>query len=106
MATEIELLTNRVIRLESENRFFKLAAVGVALVAAALVLMGAVKSPRTTEAEKIVLLESNGHARVTIGTPEFVGAAVDMRPDDPAIWISAFNFGWLHRLSTSIRGAV
>ena len=37
MATEIELLTNRVLRLESENRFFKLAAAGVALVAAALV---------------------------------------------------------------------
>jgi len=103
MATEIELSTNRVIRLESEKRFFKLAAAGVALVAAALVLMGAIKSPRTIGAEKIVLLESNGHTRVTIGTPEFVGAAVDMRPDDPAIWISASNSGSLHRLSTSIR---
>jgi len=102
MATEIELSTNRVIRLESEKRFFKLAAAGVALVAA-LVLMGAIKSPRTIGAEKIVLLESNGHTRVTIGTPEFVGAAVDMRPDDPAIRISASNFGSLHRLSTSIR---
>jgi hypothetical protein len=28
------------------------------------------------------------------------------KPGDPAIRVSAFNFGLLHRLSTSIRGAV
>jgi hypothetical protein len=58
-------------RLESKNRFFRRAAAGVALVAAALVLMGAVKFPPTIDAGRIVLLDSKGHARATIGAPEF-----------------------------------
>jgi hypothetical protein len=88
MTAEIELLTIRVARLERENRLFQLAAAGAVLSALVLVSMGAVKSPRTIEAEKIVLLDSDGHARVTIGTPASAGAAFGIQSDDPAIWIS------------------
>jgi hypothetical protein len=45
-------------------------------------------SPKTVEAEKIILRDSHGRARLTIGTPEFAGATVDMKPDDPVVWMS------------------
>jgi hypothetical protein len=50
--------------------------------------MGLGGKPRTIEAEKIVILDSHGRARLMIGTPEVAGAAVDMKPDSPAIWLS------------------
>jgi len=84
-------IVRRLEKVERENRFYKLATICAACGAVILILMGAVKSPRTIEAEKIVLLDSHGQARVTIGTPRFTGAAVDMQPDDPAIWISDTN---------------
>lgn len=87
MMPEFEMLEIRVARLERENRFFKLAAAGAALSALVIVSMGAV-SPKTIKAEKILLLDSNGKARITIGTPASAGAAFGIQSDDPAIWIS------------------
>jgi hypothetical protein len=66
-------------RLESENRFFRPAAAGVALVAAALVFMGAVRSPPIIEAERIVLPDSKVRARVIGCQPRFAGPS-DMKP--------------------------
>ena len=43
--------------------------IAAAILLAAFVFAGAGKAPRTIEAEKIVLLDSHGRARVTIGTP-------------------------------------
>jgi hypothetical protein len=51
-------------------------------------LLGADKHPRTIEAEKIVLLDRHGHARLTIGTPALAGATVDVEQDDPVIWFT------------------
>lgn len=85
---ESECLIKRVEKLERENRLFKIAAVAIAVAAIPLLLMGATKAPRTIEAEKIILRDSNGRARVTIGTPENSGVAVDMKPDAPVIWLS------------------
>jgi len=65
--------------LESENRFFRLAAAGVALVAAALALMGAVKLPPTIEAERIVLLDIKVRARIIGCRPQFARPS-DMKP--------------------------
>jgi hypothetical protein len=42
---------------------------GVALCFALLLLAGADKAPRTIEAEKVVLLDSRGRAKLTIATP-------------------------------------
>ena len=50
--------------------------------------MAAVSTPRTVEAEKIILRDSHGRARLTLGTPEFAGATVDMKPDNPVVWLT------------------
>jgi len=88
MTSEVELLTKRVGRLERENRLLKLIGIGCALGLAVLLLVGADKTPRTIEAEKIILRDSQGRARVTIGTPESAGVAIDMKATDPAIWLT------------------
>jgi hypothetical protein len=88
MRSEIETLTRRIARLERTNRWLKLIGLGVVLISMALVSMGLGRKPRTIEAEKIVILDSHGRARLTIGTPEVAGAAVAMKPDAPAIWLS------------------
>jgi hypothetical protein len=88
MASEIDVLTARVARLEDQNRRLKLIGVGIVLASMGLVSMGLSGKPRTIEAEKIVVLDSHGRARVTIGTPEAAGIAVAMKPDAPGIWLS------------------
>jgi hypothetical protein len=88
MLPEVEMLTKRVGRLERENRLLKLIGSGCALGVAALFLLGADKTSRTIEAQKIILRDSQGRARVTIGTPEFAGMAIDMKATDPAIWLT------------------
>ncbi len=88
MTPEVEMLTKRVGRLERENRLLKLIGIGCALGVTVLLLVGADKTPRTIEAEKIILRDSQGRARVTIGTPEFAGVAIDMKASDPAIWLT------------------
>lgn len=88
MKSEIEALTVRVAQLERANRRLKLIGVGLVLGSVVLVSMGLGGKPRTIEAEKIVILDSHGRARLMIGTPEVAGAAVDMKPDSPAIWLS------------------
>jgi hypothetical protein len=88
MTLEIENLLQRVERLEQQNRRLKLIGLGIALCAGILLLTGAAKTPRTVEAEKIVLLDRQGRTRVTISTPEFTGAAIDTKPDDPVIWLT------------------
>jgi hypothetical protein len=91
MQPEIEALTMRIARLERANRWMKVIAVGSALAAAGLVLMGSSGKPRTIEAEKVVILDSHRRPRITIGTPEIVGVAVGMKRDEPAIWLSDEN---------------
>ncbi len=48
----------------------------------------AVIKNRTIEAEQFILRDSQGRARIIIGTPKFSGVAVDLGANDPAIWIS------------------
>ena len=88
MLDDVEVLTIRVRRLERQSRNLRLALIGTALVVALILLIAADKSPKTVEAQKIVLLDRNGHARLTISTPALAGAAIDVNPDDPVIWLS------------------
>lgn len=89
MESELETLSARVRQLEHENRRIKLVGVGTLLALVVLVSMGlAAGKSRTIEAEKIVIRDSHGRARLMIGTPEVAGAAVDLKPDSPAIWLS------------------
>ena len=81
-------IEERLNRLERQNRKFKAGFAVFALLFGALVLMGQVPKNRTVEANKFVLLDSQGRARVTIGTPSSSGIAVGLRPDEPAIWIT------------------
>jgi len=91
MTGEIELLASRIGRLERENRCLKMIVLGIALALTSVLLMAAGAKPRTIEAEKIVILDSHGRSRVTIGTPEFAGIAVDTKPDEPVIWLTDEN---------------
>src|SRR5258706_313951 len=88
MLSDIGALTLRIARLERANRRLKLIGLGVLLASVALTSMGLSGKPRTIEAEKIVILDSHGRARLTIGTPKVTGATVDVKPDEPAIWLS------------------
>jgi len=91
MTSEIESLIVRVACLEQANRRLKLIGVGIALASMVLVSMGLGGKPRTIEAEKIVILDTHGRARLMIGTPDVAGAAVAMKLDAPAIWLSDEN---------------
>jgi hypothetical protein len=86
--TEIEALAKRVQTLERQNRRVKLAALGIVLGVMIAALSGAGKATRTVEAQKIVLLDSHGHARLTIGTPALTGATVGVNPDDAVVWLT------------------
>jgi hypothetical protein len=88
MDVEVGGLILRVVKLEQQNRRLKLGGLGIVLCVGILMLMGAAKTRRTVEAEKIVLLDRQGHTRVTISTPAFAGAAAGANLDDPVIWIT------------------
>jgi hypothetical protein len=88
MQSEIEALALRVARLERANQRLKLVVIGGALAAAVFVSLGLGGKPRTVEAEKFVILDSRGRARLTLGTSGRAGPAVGMKPDVPAIWLS------------------
>ena len=91
MTTEVENLVKRMEKLEGQNRRWRLIGLGIALCVTVLLVAGASKAPRTIEAEKIVLRDSHGRARLTIGTPAFAGAAIDVDPDVPVIWMTDDN---------------
>jgi hypothetical protein len=86
--TDLVALTERIETLERQNRRLKLAALGIAVGVAIVVFAGADKTPRTVEAQKIVLLDSNGRSRLTIGTPALAGATIGVNPDDPVMWLT------------------
>jgi hypothetical protein len=88
MLNDVEALTVRMKKLERQNRHLRLAVIGIALALALMLFAGAEKPPRTIEAQKIVLIDGNGHARLTIGTPALAGATIDVNPGDPVIWLS------------------
>jgi hypothetical protein len=81
-------LPKRIDRLEAENRALKRFFMIGLLVAGCVVAMGQVNPKRAVEAERIVVRDSQGRARITLGTPVSSGVAIDMKSDDPAIWIS------------------
>jgi hypothetical protein len=85
MVSEIENLTQRIEKLE---RRFRLMGLGIALCVTVLLFAAADKAPRTIQAEKIILLDSHGRAKLTISTPAFSGATIGAKPDDPVIWIT------------------
>jgi hypothetical protein len=87
MISETSALEKRVRQLERQNFLIKWTAVGIFLLAT-VASVKAQQHIRTIEAEKFVLLDSKGHARITIGTPRTSGAAIDLPEDEPAIWIS------------------
>jgi hypothetical protein len=91
MQSEIAALTIRIARLERANRQLKVLGAGSVLALAALLSMGFATKPRTIEAEKIVIRDSHGRARLTIGTPKVAGFAGGLGPDEPAIWLSDEN---------------
>jgi len=88
MIPEHYAIHERVELLERQNRNLKRIGIAAFLMMAVAFLMGQARPSRTVEAERIIMLDSHGHARITIGTPGSSGAAVDMKPDDPAIWMS------------------
>jgi hypothetical protein len=53
-----------------------------------VVFSGAGKATGTIEAQRIVLLDRHGHAKLTIGTPALTGATVGANPDDAVIWLT------------------
>ncbi len=91
MHPEISALAKQVSELKQESRRLKLVVVGMVVLLIVSLSIGAAKKPQTIEAEKIVLLDGQGRARVTIGTPKFAGVAIDTRPDDPIIWLTDEN---------------
>jgi hypothetical protein len=88
MTNEIDHLAVRVKKLERENRFFKLTGAVLACGVLVFIVLGATNKPRIIEAERITLLDTQGRPRLTIGTPETSGAAISMRSNEPAIWLS------------------
>jgi hypothetical protein len=86
--TEMETLARRVEALERQNRRVKLAALGIFLGVMIVAFSGAGKATRTIEAQKMVLLDSHGRAKLTIGTPALTGATVGVNPDGAVIWLT------------------
>lgn len=91
MQGEIANLSARVARLERSNRRLKMLGAGTVLALAALLSMGFAGKPRTIEAEKLVIIDSHGRPRLTLGTPKAAGFAGGLGPDEPALWLSDEN---------------
>jgi hypothetical protein len=81
-------IQERLENLERQNRNLERLGTAAFLLMGVALLMGQARPSRTVEAEKIIVLDSHGRPRITIGTPGSSGAALDMKPDDPAIWMS------------------
>jgi hypothetical protein len=88
MESSTDLIARRIAKLERENRVLKIGGLGLALFIVGLHAMGTSGSPRTIEAEKIVLLDQHGHPRIVMGTSLYGGPAFGMKSDDPAIWLA------------------
>lgn len=88
MVQEFENLAQRIEKLERQNRRFKQIGIAIALCATILLLTAANKVPRTIQAERIILLDSHGRAKLTMSTPAFSGATIDVNLDDPVIWMT------------------
>lgn len=88
MIPEMEGLAKRIERLERQNRFLKRGILAVFSLVIVSGLWAQSRTTRTIEAEKFVLLDSQGRARITIGTPQSSGLAIGMPVDEPSIWIS------------------
>ncbi|GEM_PF-1661513 len=85
---ELQSIRERLEKLERQNRWFKRAGIAALLLAAAVVVMGQARPSRTVTANKFVLQDSQGRARITIATSASMGTGiVGMPPDDPGIWI-------------------
>jgi hypothetical protein len=88
MRLETHDIRDRLEKLERDNRTLKWLGMAAALFAASAVLMAQVRPNRTIQAERIIVRDSSGRARITIGTPSSSGYAVDSKSDDPLIWLS------------------
>ena len=56
-----------------------------------VITMGQARQPRTVEAEQFILRDVQGRPRLSLGTPRVSGVAVDVGPDEPAMWITDRN---------------
>jgi hypothetical protein len=86
--SDLQSLASRVENLERQNRLMRRAGCGVLLLLAVVVTMGQSRQPRTVEAEQFILRDTQGRARLFIGTPRVSGVAIDLGPDEPAVWIT------------------
>jgi hypothetical protein len=68
MTPEIQLLTDRLQRLERQNRRLRRTGIAVLLLLAAIVLMGQARPPRTLTAQKFILTDASGIIRAELGT--------------------------------------
>jgi|SRR5689334_24476686 len=87
---DIEALSLRITRLERANMRLRLVSAVVGLAA-----LGSCSTDlagkRTLDVQELVIRDSQGRARATIGTPRLSGSAVGMSPDSPAIWLTGEN---------------
>ncbi len=84
---DMQAILERLDRLEKQNRRLKRLGVTSLLIVAALALTGQARpKARTVEAERFVLRDGQGRARITIGTPKSSGVAMDLAPDEPVIY--------------------
>jgi hypothetical protein len=86
----LESLAERVRRLERQNRLLRAAVLLVVTVFAAVVCMGQVDTPKELEAERLILRDEAGKARVMLGMTEG-GATLELSDAE----------GWL-RLSLGV----
>ena len=92
MTSDIDVIYRRIERLERENRNLKRIGFITGLFVFCVALMGqARQSHPVVEAQKIVVVDSQGRARITLGTPSSSGAALGLQSDDPAVWMSDEN---------------
>jgi hypothetical protein len=92
MISDMDVICQRIERLERENRNLKRIGFTTVLFVFCVALMGlARQSHPVVEAQKIVVLDSQGRPRITLGTPSSSGAGFGLQTDDPAIWMSDEN---------------
>lgn len=91
MKLDVDSLAVRVTKLERENYWLKVFMLTGMIASAAVVSFGFTDKPRTIEAERIIVRDNRGRPRIIFGTPEVVGAAVDMKADTPGIWLTDDN---------------
>ena len=97
--SSLEVLANRVEKLETQNRRLKKVGIAIALLASAVVVMGQAPTSKVIEANEFRVKDANGRVRAKFFMSEGLGPRLDLFDEDENPMVSLFGIGRIGTLS-------